>query len=329
MQSVVYSIGFEPKDFCLTDLENIFKMFLGHQKCHGRRTVICREDVEVCDTWVLNKVLELTELEIAEEFGLFVILSGRSEVKELLYNGPLQDVVAMAGHHIPISPLGLAESREFILQQIQSEHTREASEIIKFEAITEMHNIGNGVPDTISRLCFKSMELATAKSAYPITPHLVNKAACLLGLAVDNGGLTVELKGLSADYEPPASDCIIVTLGDKAIGERQLDSDCVSVGRDAKNDLCIPSLAVSRHHVLIINSTKGVTVMDLGSTNGTYVNGRMSKSALLEHGDIVRLGDCQIEYVAAETKSPARPENQDIRYEEPARNNVAVLSQAN
>jgi len=62
------------------------------------------------------------------------------------------------------------------------------------------------------------------------------------------------------------------------------------VGRTADNDLSIDHPLISRHHVRFERAGTRWTVTDLGSTNGTYVNGRRVTSSALDVGDIVDLG---------------------------------------
>ena len=48
------------------------------------------------------------------------------------------------------------------------------------------------------------------------------------------------------------------------------------------------------------SSSKGVTLVDLGSTNGTFVDGREIKQSELQDRQVIGIGDCQIEYVAGD-----------------------------
>ena len=305
MQAVVCSIGFESNNFSLADLEKIFTMFLCHQRTHGLRTVLCFESAQDCDLWVINKISELTELEAREKFGLFVILSGRREMKQLQRQIPMRRVAAHAGRHIDILPLQLDETRELVLQQVQPEGSEDVGEIIQFDAITRLHEIGEGVADTVSGLCIRSLQLAEQDSSYPITANTISRAALALGLDSEKSS-QVATEFLDAGVSSHGFGRLIFKLGDNAYGERTLDcaSECVSIGRDRNNNVCIPSRLVSRHHVLIAASSTGVKLMDLGSTNGTYVNGDKAHTHILKNGDEIRLGDCQMEYASAEQGEP-------------------------
>jgi len=65
----------------------------------------------------------------------------------------------------------------------------------------------------------------------------------------------------------------------------------VLIGRDgASSDLAIPVSGVSKQHCEITVSASSVHLRDLGSTNGTFVNGRWSSEAVLQDGDVLDLG---------------------------------------
>jgi DNA-binding winged helix-turn-helix (wHTH) protein len=68
------------------------------------------------------------------------------------------------------------------------------------------------------------------------------------------------------------------------------DGDLVA-GRDPDVDICLRSPRVSRRHALFVVSGPSVSVEDLGSKNGTFVNGtRVAGRIALKNGDHVRIG---------------------------------------
>jgi hypothetical protein len=277
-------------------------LFLNHQKTHAERTVICIEEAQDCDAWVFSKVAELADLEAMKRLGLFLVVSGRGKMRDLLQQRPLRVLKKHAGRHIPVSPLALSETQEIVSQQVLSEGATDVSEVINFEAITRMHELSEGVADTFNGLYVKSLYLAATGGGYPITENAVSEAACALGLiAVESPEASADTIEIEASVGSDARyfDKLFVSWGQNVFIERAIDSDCISIGRDAKNDFHIPNLSVSRHHVLVVTSTDGVKIMDLGSTNGTFVNDRKVSSHVLKDGDKIRLGDCSIEYVAA------------------------------
>jgi len=71
-----------------------------------------------------------------------------------------------------------------------------------------------------------------------------------------------------------------------------LDQDLLTVGRDPSSDIVINDPQVSRQHARIMRRGSLVVIEDIGSTNGTFVNGmRLTMPHTLANGDVVGLGD--------------------------------------
>jgi transcriptional regulator with PAS, ATPase and Fis domain len=70
------------------------------------------------------------------------------------------------------------------------------------------------------------------------------------------------------------------------------------VGRETEHEIFLPVHAVSRTHCSIAWERDGFTLRDLGSTNGTLVDGRRAVEARLEHGCELRIGDAILKFVA-------------------------------
>jgi hypothetical protein len=84
-----------------------------------------------------------------------------------------------------------------------------------------------------------------------------------------------------------------------AVGDDfELDSAQMTIGRGAQNDLAIDGDEfASARHARFEPRRDGVWIQDLGSTNGTYVNGtRIDRPRRLTPGDIVRVGETDLRF---------------------------------
>lgn len=82
-------------------------------------------------------------------------------------------------------------------------------------------------------------------------------------------------------------------------GERQeypLTKETTTLGRKPGNDIQVDNLSVSGKHAQVITILEDSFLEDLGSTNGTYVNGKLIKKHALENGDRITLGKFQLTY---------------------------------
>ena len=79
----------------------------------------------------------------------------------------------------------------------------------------------------------------------------------------------------------------------------------ITIGRSKENDVTFIDSTVSRQHARIIKTSEGYLLTDLGSFNGTKLNGESVQSALLQHDDLIRVGHNKLTYLAKEKSQPS------------------------
>jgi len=89
---------------------------------------------------------------------------------------------------------------------------------------------------------------------------------------------------------------LIMTLDGAILKEYPIDKDSISIGRKHGNDIQLNDLTVSGRHSMITVSDNNTYVDDLGSTNGTLLNGARIAKSLLKHGDLLQVGNYQFTY---------------------------------
>jgi EAL domain-containing protein (putative c-di-GMP-specific phosphodiesterase class I) len=82
-----------------------------------------------------------------------------------------------------------------------------------------------------------------------------------------------------------------------------LDKSPFLIGRGESTDLQVVSHGVSREHAAILREGRTTRIRDLGSTNGTFVNGRRIKEVNLSDGDMVRVADVEFAYYCGESQT--------------------------
>ena len=93
---------------------------------------------------------------------------------------------------------------------------------------------------------------------------------------------------------------MIVSIDGVVIKEVQLTKERTMLGRRPYNDIVIDNLAVSGEHAVMHMTEHEVEVEDLGSTNGTYVNGKAIKRQVLRNGDTIEVGKYKIRFLQEE-----------------------------
>jgi len=82
----------------------------------------------------------------------------------------------------------------------------------------------------------------------------------------------------------------------------KMDRMKLTIGRSSRNDICIGDPFASRLHAELRQEGDHVLLVDNGSANGTFLNGqRVTGAVRLEVGDLIRIGETEIEYAPSET----------------------------
>ena len=85
---------------------------------------------------------------------------------------------------------------------------------------------------------------------------------------------------------------LVVRRGPQPNQTFELNKDIITLGRDITNDIVLNDPEASRHHLRLTRGADGYNIEDLGSTNGTFINGqRLTGVRPLNRGDMIGLGE--------------------------------------
>ncbi len=127
---------------------------------------------------------------------------------------------------------------------------------------------------------------------------------------------------LSPEADPTSADSgLVPTLklsrNGIIIQELSLDVPQILIGRQEDNDVLIPTPYVSKYHALLVRSGGSTILIDLNSTNGTFVNAERVNKHVLAHDDVITVDRrslfvaYQLEYSEPSPISTSRPEDTD------------------
>src|SRR5512135_3822908 len=91
---------------------------------------------------------------------------------------------------------------------------------------------------------------------------------------------------------------LILSMDGLVLKEIPLVKERTTIGRKPHNDIQIDNLAVSGEHAVIVTIMNDSFLEDLGSTNGTMVNGSSVKKHFLQGNDVIELGKYKLKYLA-------------------------------
>lgn len=105
------------------------------------------------------------------------------------------------------------------------------------------------------------------------------------------------------EEEPlPGERIVLVVKKGPIVGQRfPIESKEITLGRDPQSDIFLNDITVSRKHAKIATTPDGIIITDVGSLNGTYVNGKRVESTFLKHGDELQIGKFKLIFLTGGT----------------------------
>ena len=90
---------------------------------------------------------------------------------------------------------------------------------------------------------------------------------------------------------------LVLSVDGVVLKEFTLAKERTTIGRKAVNDVQIEDTFLSGEHAVIVQVGNDCIIEDLGSTNGTVVNGKPVKRHLLKSNEVIEFGDYKLNFV--------------------------------
>jgi hypothetical protein len=103
--------------------------------------------------------------------------------------------------------------------------------------------------------------------------------------------------------EDISEEAVFVVKRGSTVGQRfPLKTGEITLGRDPQSDIFLGDITVSRKHAKVTVGPSTVEVSDVGSLNGTYVNGTRIERQLLKHGDELQVGKFKLIFLEGKSQ---------------------------
>ena len=98
----------------------------------------------------------------------------------------------------------------------------------------------------------------------------------------------------------------------KTVSSFDLSDGEIMIGRDDQCEIPLDDEAISRQHVRIFTLMGDAFLEDMGSSNGTYVNGQLSRKCALNDGDVIQIGKKELRFSHPPEARQSGPNTEDL-----------------
>jgi type II secretory pathway predicted ATPase ExeA len=310
LAQLLEDIGPGAVDATAQELHKILEVYVRHQAGNGRASYIVADGVERFSNVALREIESLSQLRIRNRPIVYVLFLTRSE--ELVGNllpqyegGPFARAV-----HQRLAGFTLDETRTYVRSCLRGAGCDWAEELMPDDVVVDIQAFTQGVVGDINALSAAALDAVAARNSsgprHPrVTRALLKEAGTQLNLRYDASAweqLTEEALSPEAVHLSDPTDLkveaarLIVSSGRKLIAEITLNRPRMVLGRDDSCDIALDSRFVSRYQNLFMETPEGWLLLDLGSTNGCFVNGRRVREHQLRDGDLIAVGHHQLRF---------------------------------
>lgn len=305
--SLLADLGLAAIDGSTDELRNILEVFLKHQAGQGRRSIIVADDLDRMPAAHLGEFEWLADLRWRGVPVVNLVLIARDDelVRSLIPGGGKGNYV-----HQQLRAFSLEETWNYVVWCLQNAGCDAIHQLISEELIPQIHGFSGGVAANINALCGTALDKVAQQTSSSdkkpiLTAHAIQTVAKRLGMKFDPEALNKIEDPLSADSvrqsDPGAIDLasarVLVASGGKIVAEIELARPRMVLGRDPTCDISLDSRYVSRFQNLFMETEGGWWLLDLNSTNGSYINGRRIKEHRLQDGDVIAVGRHQLRFI--------------------------------
>lgn len=297
LRTLLSVLGFDDIEAEREQYRNILSAYLTHQQRQGSRPVLVLDQAENLPIPVLEEIRWLATIGDEQRPALHFLLFGREEFAESLLSINVRDLGDQIRIRYSMRGLSEGETLAYINHRLALVGGENRG-LIPDELIPVIYRYTNGVPARINSLCHAGLARAAEKELRAVDAGVVSAV-------IDE----LELRPMALHEVDPAHKSLgafkrddlgkfVITHEGRLCGAVRLDKDRIVIGRHSLNNICIDSSAVSRCHAQVVTTDGAFVLMDLNSTNGTFVNFKRIQQHILCDNDIVAIGRHRLKFVA-------------------------------
>ena len=289
LESVLRQFGYELDYSSANELLAMLRVFTMQQAAANQPPLLIIENAHALIPTALHALCELAELKVRQLSAIKIVLVSNRSLHSIVAAPEMESVASRVTHDFHLRPMTDGETAQYLYAKLRAAGSVTPEFVFPAAVCTELWRASGGWPGILDRVALLSM--AKAKTL-PISVDQIERPTLPQG-TWDEAALAEAERQLSAPVAPPM---LHVSYNGRKLKKLTLNLPRLLIGRSAHNDLPITSRFISRHHILLIRHGGLTFLMDLNSTNGTFVNSQRVSNQVLVNNDVITIGHHSIKF---------------------------------
>ena len=287
--SVLRQFGYDIELSSANELLGLVRIFALQQAASEETPMLVIENVHELNPSAMRVLCELAGLRVRMGSALKIVLVSDRPLQTMISTQGMTALAKRVIHDFHLRPMSREESKQYLHAKLRVAGSDCPEFVFPDEACRELWTASGGWPGILDRVAL--LALASAETL-PVSSDVIEYPS--LPVATWDHD---ELEAAQNDEViPPQPPRLVVTNNGSVMQELTMNEPRLLVGRSDHNDIAIGSRFVSRHHALLVRHGAATFLMDLNSTNGTFVNARRVSNHVLKHDDVVTIGHHKLKF---------------------------------
>lgn len=288
---ILRQFGYTLETNSANELLGMVRVFATQQAASHESPMLIIENTHEMNPSALRALCELADIRVRNGSALKIVLVSDRSLGEIIKAPAMESIASRLLHDFHLRPMSQAEAKEYLRSKLRVAGSDYPDFVFPDAVCARLWTASGGWPGIMDRLAL--LALAGAKTL-PVAVGDVEQPALPSGTWND-----AEFALAEPDPDPaaaPAAPRLVVTNNGSVIADIKMEKPRTLVGRSEHNDISIGSRFVSRHHTLFVRHGATTFLMDLNSTNGTFVNAKRVSNHILLHRDVIMIGHHKIKF---------------------------------
>ncbi len=288
LEAVLHQFGYKLECSSANELLAMLRVFALQQAASQEPPLLIIDNTQSLDPDALHALCELAELTVRRSSALKMVLSSDRSLESIISAPAMARIAKRVSADIHLHPLARDEAPYYLHAKLRAAGSDVPEHILPSSVCKELWQASGGWPGILDRIALLALARA---NALPVSISRIERPLLPPGTWDDD----VDHSELMA-RTPPGPPQLYLSHNGDSVEELSFDRSRLLIGRSEHNDLSIRSKFISRHHLLLVRHSGSTFMMDLNSTNGTFVNSRRISNHILEHDDVITVGHHHIRF---------------------------------
>jgi type II secretory pathway predicted ATPase ExeA len=290
LSEVLDQFGYRVQLVSVDDLLNMLRVIAVQLTRSHAAPVLVVRNVNDMDPDTLTMLCTLAGQKIKHKYALRIVLVSDRYFYRIMHSPSMEPITDRLVGKFELHPMTSREAMSYIYAKLHSLGMDQPDNLVPIDVCTQLHAAAGGLPGILDDILLALVDQA---DAVPVRLENIDHPA--LQHQPINKEKLVQSDKQAGEGVPK----LIITRDGKMLQEVELANARALIGRSGLSDVVIESHFVSRQHALLVRDQGAVVLVDLKSSNGTFVNSRRISSKVLLDNDIIMIGDHRIKIIYA------------------------------